>query len=201
MIWNLFFWITSGQKQAPHSPDGFHFRLKIKYRHIEIEVKLRPRLINDDDNGASIWPGNVINITMIILTPPPWVENMGGQTNHQSACVPMASNHLSVVWKLFLFSLTLSVFFSIQRKKRHIGSYGVCFPGGGSPKSGGVCLVPGGGSPSRGGGLPGPGEGLSIWGGMASQHALRQTPPRGQTHTCKNITLATTSLRPVKIRL
>ena len=36
---------------------------------------------------------------------------------------------------------------------------------------------------------------------MASQHALRQTPspPRGQTHTCKNITLATTSLRPVNI--
>ena len=34
---------------------------------------------------------------------------------------------------------------------------------------------------------------------MASQHALRQTPspPCGQTHTCKNITLATTSLRPV----
>ena len=35
-------------------------------------------------------------------------------------------------------------------------------------------------------------------GGLVSQHALRQTPsPCGQTDTCKNITLATTSLRPV----
>ena len=68
-------------------------------------------------------------------------------------------------------------------------------PGGVSPWSGGVCLVPGGGLPGPGGSLPGPGGG-----GMASQHALRQTPPPcGQTHTCKNITLATTSLRPVKI--
>ena len=45
---------------------------------------------------------------------------------------------------------------------------GVCFSGGGSP-SGGV-LHPGGGSPSRGG-------------GMASQHALRQTPPPVDRHT------------------
>ena len=53
---------------------------------------------------------------------------------------------------------------------------GVCFPGGGSPSGGG----------------------FSIGGGMASQHALRQTPPPcGQTHTCKNMALATTSLRPV----
>ena len=74
---------------------------------------------------------------------------------------------------------------------------GVCFPGGG------VCLVwggfsirggssirggflhPGGGSPSRGGyGIPACTEADTL-------------PPCGQTHTCKNITLATTSLRPV----
>ena len=36
------------------------------------------------------------------------------------------------------------------------------------------------------------------WGVCMSQHAMGQTPPCGQTHTCKNITLATTSLRPVK---
>ena len=33
---------------------------------------------------------------------------------------------------------------------------------------------------------------------VVSQHALRQTPPRGQTDRCKNITLAT-SLRTVKM--
>ena len=72
---------------------------------------------------------------------------------------------------------------------------GVCFPGGGG--GGGGCL------PGLGGvGLPGQGGSAWSWGGLASQHALRQTPsPRGQTDTCKNITLATTSLRPVKIVL
>ena len=75
----------------------------------------------------------------------------------------------------------------------------------------------GGVSPSGGFSIRG---GFSIWGGvsirggfsirgvvsipgggMASQHALRQTPspPCGQTDTCKNITLATTSLQPVNI--
>ena len=47
---------------------------------------------------------------------------------------------------------------------------------------GGGCLVLGG-----------------VWsGGVVSQHALRQTPPYGQTDTCKNITFAT-SLRTVKM--
>ena len=55
-------------------------------------------------------------------------------------------------------------------------------PSGGSP-SGGV--PPWGGSPSRGGyGIPACTEADTL-------------PPCGQTHTCKNITLATTSLRPV----
>ena len=57
-------------------------------------------------------------------------------------------------------------------------------------------LVPGGSRP----GGSGPG---GIWsgGGVASQHALRQNPPRDRiTDACKNITLATTSLRPVKIQ-
>ena len=48
------------------------------------------------------------------------------------------------------------------------------------PGGGGVCLVPGGGFlPAQGGVCP-------------------ETPPVNRiTHTCKNITLATTSLRPV----
>ena len=75
-------------------------------------------------------------------------------------------------------------------------SRGVLHPGGGG------VLHPGRGLPGPGGVLhPGGGVCLVPGGGMASQHALRQTPspPCGQTHTCKNITLATTSLRPVII--
>ena len=57
---------------------------------------------------------------------------------------------------------------------------GVYVPGGGVSAPGGVC--------SRGGSAP----------GGVSQHALRQTPPVNRmTDRCKNITLATTSLRPV----
>ena len=44
--------------------------------------------------------------------------------------------------------------------------------------------------------------GVSAPGGVVSQHALRQTPPpvnRMNADRCKNITLATTSLRPVNI--
>ena len=90
------------------------------------------------------------------------------------------------------------------------GPGGVCLvPGGCLPgprgvsawSRGGVCLVREGVCLVPGGCLPGP-RGVSAWspGGLASQHALRQTPSPhcGQTHTCKNITLATTSLRPVK---
>ena len=42
--------------------------------------------------------------------------------------------------------------------------------------------------------------GVSLAGGWVSQHALKQTPPppmNRMTDRCKNITLATTSLRPV----
>ena len=80
-------------------------------------------------------------------------------------------------------------------------SGGVLHLGGGVLHLGGFSIR--GGSPSRGGRGHSPSGGVSpSRGGMASQHALRQTPsPRGQTHTCKNITLATTSLRPVKITL
>ena len=95
-------------------------------------------------------------------------------------------------------------------------------PGGGSPWSGGgcVCLVPGVGfSLVRGcawswggfslvlGGVPGPGRGFSlIRGGAWSQGGSPwsggvfsgEPPPVNRiTDTCKNITLATTSLRPV----
>ena len=78
----------------------------------------------------------------------------------------------------------------------------------------GGCVVPEGvhgprGACSRGvcapGGLvlagAGPGGGWSWW-GVVSQHALRQTltpPVNRMTDRCENITLATTSLRPVKI--
>ena len=76
---------------------------------------------------------------------------------------------------------------------------GVCFPEG-------VCLL--WGVCSRGVstlGVSAPGGcllgGVSAPGGMmVSQHALRQTPPlwtEWMTDRCKNITLATTSLRPV----
>ena len=71
---------------------------------------------------------------------------------------------------------------------------------------GGVCLVqgvvllgPGGGSPWSGGVLPAGGSawsqgGVSAW----SQGGSPETPPVNRiTDTCKNITLATTSLRPV----
>ena len=62
---------------------------------------------------------------------------------------------------------------------------GVCLVWGVVTDLGGVCLV----------------RGVCLVGGMVSQHALRQTPPVNRmTNRCKNITLATTSLRPVMIR-
>ena len=68
---------------------------------------------------------------------------------------------------------------------------GVCLPPGGASFLGGV-LSPRGVPPSCGGVLPSQ--------GVVSQHALRQTPPvKRITHTSKNISLATTSLRPVMI--
>ena len=84
---------------------------------------------------------------------------------------------------------------------------GECLPGAG----GGFSLVPRGG-------LPGPGGGFSLvpggstwsrggspwsWGGVClvlGGFSGDPTPPVNRiTDTCKNITLATTSLRPVKI--
>ena len=62
----------------------------------------------------------------------------------------------------------------------------VCLVEGGCMVLGGVCTW-------SGGVVPGPG-------GVVSQHALRQTPPVNRIkHTSKNITWATTSLRPVII--
>ena len=91
---------------------------------------------------------------------------------------------------------------------------GLPVPGGGLPGPWGGGLVPdlGGSAWSRGsacsrGGLPGPGGVYLVWGGLVpgsggvvSQHALRQNPPppvNRMTNRCKNITLATTSLRPL----
>ena len=76
----------------------------------------------------------------------------------------------------------------------------------GSPWQRGVSLAEGGllgrgGSPwQRGSPWQG---GLLGRGVVASQHALRQTPPlvNRMTDRCKNITLATTSLRPVMDRV
>ena len=78
----------------------------------------------------------------------------------------------------------------------------VCLVLGGVLPAVGVCLVQGGSPWSRGiflksgGILLGPG-GVSTWSGGFS----RDPPVDRITDTCKNITLATTSLRPVKIDL
>ena len=66
-----------------------------------------------------------------------------------------------------------------------VSAWGVSAQGVSAP--GGVCSW---GGVSAGGG----------WGCVVSQHAPRQTPPVNRmTNRCKNITLATTSLRPVKM--
>ena len=67
---------------------------------------------------------------------------------------------------------------------------------GGVCSSGGGCLLLGG---VWSWGVSGPGGCVCSGGGVVSHHALRQTPPVNRmTNRCKNITLATTSLRPVK---
>ena len=79
------------------------------------------------------------------------------------------------------------------------GPGGSAWSGGFSLPGGGVCLVQGG-SPCRGD-LPGPGGGSPCWGGVCLvRGACPETPPVDRiTDTCKNITLATTSLQPVII--
>ena len=84
---------------------------------------------------------------------------------------------------------------------------GVCLVPGGLPGPGGVCLVTGGFSLVPGGGSPcwgvllGPGGVCLVWGGVClvpGGFSGDPSPPVNRiTHTCKNITLATTSLRPV----
>ena len=74
---------------------------------------------------------------------------------------------------------------------------GRCLPG-----LGWVCPV-WGMSAWSGGCLPGPGGVSLVQGGVSlvqGMGACPETPPVNRiTHTCKNITLATTSLQPVKI--
>ena len=83
------------------------------------------------------------------------------------------------------------------------GPGGSAWSGGGLPGLGGFSLVRGGGVlPGPGGGdLPGPGEGSSWSGGSPCPEGgspCLETPPVDRiTDTCKNITLATTSLRLV----
>ena len=68
---------------------------------------------------------------------------------------------------------------------------GVYQRGGGFARGGCAGGCPRGGVCARGGSGPM---------GVVSQHALRQTSPINRmTDRCKNITLATTSLRPVKM--
>ena len=77
---------------------------------------------------------------------------------------------------------------------------GVCLfwgEGGGSAWSGGGAACSGGGSPCRGGVCLVRGRGVCL---VPGGGPARRTPPMDRiTDTCKNITLATTSLRPVKI--
>ena len=84
---------------------------------------------------------------------------------------------------------------------------GVCSRGGGGVSAPGVegCLLQGGGGVcSRGVSAPGGvcSEGCLLLGGRCGIPACTEadTPPVNRmTNRCKNITLATTSLRPVKI--
>ena len=93
------------------------------------------------------------------------------------------------------------------------GGGGLPGRGRGSPWSwGGRAAWSRGGSPWSRGGLPCPG-GVSAWSRGVSLvrggeclpgpgGVLRKPPPVNRiTDTCKNITLATTSLRPVKMKL
>ena len=76
----------------------------------------------------------------------------------------------------------------LESASRGVSASGGSASWGVSPSQGGVC--------SQGDLLPG---GLLL-GDVVSQHALRQTPPMNRmTDRCKNISLATTSLRPVEI--
>ena len=74
---------------------------------------------------------------------------------------------------------------------------GGCLPGPGRvlpAGGGGVCLVLGGCLPGPGVVLPAPGVSAWCWGGLPGD----PLPPLNRiTDTCKTITLATTSLRPV----
>ena len=78
---------------------------------------------------------------------------------------------------------------------------GVCSWGGVSAPRGVVCSwgvsAPREVSAPRG--VSAPGGCLLLGRGVVSHHALRQTPPCGQTDACKNTTFAT-SLRMVKIQ-
>ena len=84
-------------------------------------------------------------------------------------------------------------------------SRGVSLVPGGLPGLGGVSLVRGGvGLPGPGGGSPSPQKGLPAGGGvLPGPGGFSGEPPplwtEWMTDTCKNITLATTSLRPVII--
>ena len=77
-------------------------------------------------------------------------------------------------------------------------------PGGGVPGPRGGCTWSRGGVPGPGGGVPGPGGGTWSRGGCTwsrGGYLVRYSPPpvNRMKNRCKNITLAKTSFRPVKI--
>ena len=83
---------------------------------------------------------------------------------------------------------SLTVCWRLLPRGGGVWSRGGLVPGGSGPRG-----VPGPGGSGPGGvwswGVPGPG-GCAWSGGVGGVYPSMQTPPRGQTHACKNITLA-----------
>ena len=121
-----------------------------------------------------------------------WIPRTQIRSRHEKICVDCGGVYVAI---FFFIPLRRNY---LQQECIPVGcvpAAAVCFPGGGV-----VCLV-GGGLPGRGGVCLVPeGGGLPAWSGGGSACLVpggSALPPCGQTHTCKNITLATTSLRPV----
>ena len=116
---------------------------------------------------------------------------LSGKIKNQIPCFPCA------VATLRLHSSRMRTARALTVSPSMLCGEGGLLPGGVSA-SRGSCLLLGGGVCSRGCLPSGEGcllRGVCSWGGLlrggvASQHALRQTPPCGQTDTCKNITFA-----------
>ena len=113
-------------------------------------------------------------------------------------CSSIIESHRMIIWTLNVNKI-IRMHSSRMRTGRSLNVCCSLLPGGVSAQ-GGVCLVQGGVCLVRGVCLPGPGGGVCLVpGGSAwSRGGARRTPPVDRiTDTCKNITLATTLLRPV----